>query len=186
MADKYFRCDSYLVPDMVLFSKYAFDTVRDGVIFCMRQDKERSVNYELCEGLRSDLDRKGIRSRMMDTRYIHTISQSDRINVLDSFLKRLSSAQAVVTDRLHGMVFCYITGTPCLALSNYNDKVKGVYEWIKDCNYIKFMERMDTEEDVRKATDMIDDLIKLSPGEYKTVLLENEFDRMAEIISKII
>ena len=45
----------------------------------------------------------------------------------------------MITDRLHGMVFCAITGTPCIVLSNNHHKVKGTYEWIKHLDYIKYV-----------------------------------------------
>lgn len=37
----------------------------------------------------------------------------------------------VITDRLHGMIFCYITNTPCLVFQNNIYKVRETYEWIK-------------------------------------------------------
>ena len=66
----------------------------------------------------------------------------------------------MITDRLHGMVFAAITSTPCIALSNYNQKVKGTYEWIKHLPYIRFIE---DENDIYKH---IDELLKLDPYEY--------------------
>ncbi|MFB8735822.1 polysaccharide pyruvyl transferase family protein [Bacillus sp. SL00103] len=32
-------------------------------------------------------------------------------------------AQVVVTDRLHGMIFCAITKTPCVVLRSFDHKV---------------------------------------------------------------
>ena len=41
-------------------------------------------------------------------------------NVLDTFMSEIGKRKVVVTDRLHGMIFCAITGTPCVVFSNYN------------------------------------------------------------------
>lgn len=56
--------------------------------------------------------------------------------------KDFQKSKLVITDRLHGMVFCAISGTPCIAFSNYNHKVKGTYDWIKDLDYIKYVDNI--------------------------------------------
>lgn len=38
---------------------------------------------------------------------------------------KFRECELVITDRIHGMIFAAITGTPCIALSNY--KIKGTY-----------------------------------------------------------
>ena len=32
-----------------------------------------------------------------------------------------------MTDRLHGMIFSVITGTPCIVFDNFNSKIKNAY-----------------------------------------------------------
>ena len=61
---------------------------------------------------------------------------------MDKF-KDFQKYELVITDRLHGMVFCAISGTPCIVFGNYNQKVKGTYEWIKNLPYIKYIDSMD-------------------------------------------
>ena len=60
-----------------------------------------------------------------------------RVNIEDReriVLKRLvlfASYDFVITDRLHGMIFSYICGTPCIAFDNKTHKVSGVYNsWL--------------------------------------------------------
>ena len=55
---------------------------------------------------------------------------------LDEFRK----SKLVVTDRLHGMLFAAITGTPCIALGNSSGKVKGVYDWLTHLDYIQYVD----------------------------------------------
>ncbi len=38
----------------------------------------------------------------------------------------------MITDRLHGMVFAVITGTPCLVFDNVSKKISMVYQWIRE------------------------------------------------------
>ncbi len=52
-----------------------------------------------------------------------------------------SSVQLVVTDRLHGMVFSAITGTPCIALDNISHKVYGAYQWLSYLPYLRFLQQ---------------------------------------------
>ena len=49
-------------------------------------------------------------------------------------------ARLVITDRLHGMIFAAITGTPCIALNNSSGKVEGVWSlWLRHLDYVKFV-----------------------------------------------
>ena len=53
----------------------------------------------------------------------------------------ISGKKLVVTDRLHCMIFCAVTGTPCIAFDNSNKKISGVYKmWLGDLNYISVSE----------------------------------------------
>ena len=44
---------------------------------------------------------------------------------IEEMLKKYRKCQLVITDRLHGMIFAAITSTPCIALGNYNHKIKS-------------------------------------------------------------
>lgn len=54
----------------------------------------------------------------------------------------------MITDRLHGMIFCAITGTNCIVLNSKSPKLRGCYEWIKHLGYIRFVENIDDIESV--------------------------------------
>lgn len=66
------------------------------------------------------------------------IDPNERRRYIADKLREISSYQAVVTDALHCMISCAITGTPCVALDNISGKVRGVYQWIKALPYIAF------------------------------------------------
>ena len=57
-------------------------------------------------------------------------------------MQEFCDAKLVITDRLHGMIFAAISETPCIVFSNYNHKVGGTYEWIKQLPYIRYVENM--------------------------------------------
>ena len=50
------------------------------------------------------------------------------------------------------MIFATLTGTPCIAFDSISGKVKGVYEWIKDLEYVKFANNI---EEAIKYTDIL-------------------------------
>lgn len=143
IAKKIFNNQVYLIPDMVTYLKYKYNCKeRNGIIFCMRNDKEKKI---------TDKDKKLIRSIVSkyypndeiintDTVVDYSIKPNERINELDKKFTQFSSCKLIITDRLHGMVFAALTGTPCIALSNCNYKVRGIYEWIENNKYIKYVE----------------------------------------------
>lgn len=91
-------------------------------------------------------------------------------------LDDLKSAELVVTDRLHGMIFAAITSTPCIVLPNYNHKIKYQYEWIKHLNYIVFL------DDLNNLENEIIKFKKLEVEDYDNGLLLEEYGL---IINKI-
>jgi pyruvyl transferase EpsI len=63
---------------------------------------------------------------------------------LEDFWDLLRTRKVVVTDRLHCMIFCAITQTPCVVLPNSNHKIKGTYEtWLSHLPHIAYMDELD-------------------------------------------
>ena len=70
------------------------------------------------------------------------------------FLNKTKKSKIFVTDRLHGMIFATITGTPCIAMANSSGKVKGVHKWISQNNdFVKFVENFEDFEKQIKEFD---------------------------------
>ena len=99
-----------------------------------------------------------------------------REKVFRQKIEQFKRASLVVTDRLHGMVFSAITGTPCVALSNYNHKVRETYRWLQQLPYIRFCEV--PEEAVR----VIPELYRLGGGSYDDQFSEPYFEKIANYI----
>ena len=76
------------------------------------------------------------------------------------------------------MVIAAITGTPCIALSNYNQKVKGTYEWISHLNYIRFVENVDKIEAV------VEELLSLENTFYDNSILMPYFDKIKKAMER--
>lgn len=148
MKATYLDNDVQLVPDIVLSisgEDNADFAARRGILLCMRNDVEQSIgndSHRLLEKLAQDLN--------MNWRYADTtvqvhgaISQDEGERLVHQKWDEFRSARLVITDRLHGMIFSAVTGTPCVALNNSNGKVGFEYEWLKDLPYITFASTVD-------------------------------------------
>lgn len=82
----------------------------------------------------------------------------DASEVVQSMMDQYRTARVVITDRLHGMIFAAVTGTPCVVLPNSNHKITGTYEdWLRDmCPFIQFAAGRDASSLNRVIEDVID------------------------------
>ena len=143
LAKEYFNCRVHLVPDAVLYSDYTgSEKERTHVSICLRGDIEAvlsDTDKDIIYSVANDISESVY---TIDTQIEQYIDIEDRQKYLDEFFDKIKSSKLVITDRLHGMIFCAITGTPCVALSNYNHKVLGAYEWIEHLTYIRYIENV--------------------------------------------
>lgn len=164
--------DVQLVPDIVLSLdpyKYISNvTEREGVLVMLRDDIERNLNDNQRDYIITTLSNSGMDIKYTDTVFDgRDIAVNQRTNLLRSMLTQVSKSKLVVTDRLHGMIFAAITNTPCIVFSNNNHKVSGVYSWIKDLSYVKYLHSFDMFET------SIDDVMSSHDSFDRSSMLEN-------------
>lgn len=128
-----------LCPDIVFSLKPPRINNQNGksVAIILRDDKEKNVSCKSQSQILDFLKRNDIDDiEVMDTWGDNNQHyDNDTLNV---FLKKLSYKRIVITDRLHGMIFCYITQTPCLVVDSSNPKIVSTYDtWLKSCNFIR-------------------------------------------------
>lgn len=150
--------DARLVPDSVTTLDVPnFDFERSGILLCLRADKEKNISSESTTKIKSYLSGEFPSENIAftDTVVQHEIREKDREREVNAKLSEFAHSKLVVTDRLHGMVFAALTGTPCIALGNSNGKVKGVYQWIKDGNpYVKYVDDLADFESTLNELDL--------------------------------
>lgn len=169
---KSFKCNTILfVPDIVLYSNYKiYNNKRNGICLCLRKDIEKSAKSKdvneffknkKCEYTDNVSDEKNV-------------NIEERIKIVEDKMNEYSNYELVVTDRLHTMIFCYITKTKCLFLDNSNGKVLRVYnDWIKDtCNYIKPL-----ENDIEKE---ISDILNVNININEENIIKEKFEQLEE------
>jgi len=173
-----FQDRHYLLPDVALFCEpFLGKQTRSGITLCLRNDSEGLLSDEDKAILKTNLS---CLSRINETsmHYGSKISVHQRDYVIEEKMKEVSSAKIVVTDTLHCMILCALTGTKCVALANSTGKVAGVYDWIKDLDYIKYTNNND--EIVPLANQLLNSKSKC---EYKPGL-ENEKKKIIDILDQ--
>ncbi|MBC9722863.1 MAG: polysaccharide pyruvyl transferase family protein [Lactobacillus sp.] len=138
------------VPDIVLsLDKRNINISRTNIMTILRSDREllenktkdkilKYLNENYTNVIKSDTT----------TGYIpNIVSNRTRNKLLNSKWQEFSSSKIVITDRLHGMIFAYITGTPAIVFDNQNHKVRNSYnDWLNDVDYIHFADDYSNDE----------------------------------------
>lgn len=134
--------DVALVPDMVLsLNKCKNDQVRRGCLLCLRGDYEKT-RTDAQEQMIRDQAANLFGNAVIDTDMVvdGQVTADQREKELQAKFDQFSKSELIITDRLHGMIFCAITGTPCIVVDSKSPKVRGCYEWIKNLDYIRFVD----------------------------------------------
>lgn len=128
-----------LIPDIALSLRFdSFGRDRQGGGVFLRNDKEAAISRG---------DRTVVAGMLRErTGYIcessmhsgNTIRPQNEDGAVYAKLSEIAGYKLVVTDMLHCMICCALTGTPCIAVNNVTRKVEGVYEWIRELPYIRF------------------------------------------------
>lgn len=163
------------VPDIVLsIEKNSTQNRADKCLLCFRQDPEKIVTEEAFTKLSEFLSAHGIAHENFSTIYHKNVSMYDRDEVLENMWTKISGNKLMITDRLHGMIFAAITGTPCLALDNKSKKVSGVYEWISHLEYIKVCNSME------ELISYIPNFSKISNIHYNATPIKEKLNNLLE------
>ena len=175
-----------LKPDIALIlannSIYPKNEFRNGALILLRNDGEKTLSDSELEKVLTFLNKKFNRNLLQsDTHVYHDDNLDDKKakKELKSLWDKMSCRELVVTDRLHGMIFAAITGTPCVVLKSKSPKVKGVYNWIKECEYIELVENID---DLNKAVEKV---LQAKSRKLEMKKLNDEFIKMAKKIKEL-
>lgn len=146
MKDLFPKVKIILTPDIVLSQDQSQNQKkRQGLVVCLRDDAEKSLSKQQQNTMLKILKNHFKNNLKFYDTHIgrNNLSIDERNHELTNIWNIFKGAELVVTDRLHGMIFCYITQTPCIVLQNNNHKIKGTINWIKNCGYIHFIENFD-------------------------------------------
>jgi len=153
-----------LSPDIVLslLSSIRRESVvnsRKSIVLTLRADGEKKITPEQ-QVLLQDMVKNNYKNVIYrDTEFVGRSPKTtvEGYEKVKGMLNAYRTARVVITDRLHGMIFAAVTGTPCIVLPNSNHKISETYEnWLNKCNYIKFIDSVDIQE-VKEAIDYFTD-----------------------------
>lgn len=108
------------------------------------------------------------------------VTKQNRRECVRMKMQKFMNAKLVVTDRLHGMLFAAITGTPCIVFSNYNQKVSGTYEWIKTLPYVRYVNSV---EEMAKELEV---LLKIGENVYDNSQWIDNFSMLEKFLKRYI
>ncbi len=170
--------DVRLMPDIVLsLPPVHANYERSGCIWCMRRDHEKTISVpnenKLKQILRSLFDNDITVTDMVEE---YAVSPECRNVEIQKKLDQFSKAKLVVTDRLHAMIFCALSGTPCVVIDSKSPKVRGVYAWINNLCYIKFADSIEAFESI------VIELMNMKSCQYDNTHLIPLFAQFAEEI----
>lgn len=170
---------SYYTPDTVLYLNQTCDSTRDDTcLLCFRDDKECTSNVDVKDTIITYFKDKQYPFSETTTITSENVTKTNRIKLLHDKWSEFAHARLVVTDRLHGMIFAAITGTPCLALDNVSHKVRNGYQWISHLEYILFC---DNDSQIRNKLHEVD-IISAKHFNYSKKQMETDFHLIKEII----
>lgn len=174
-----------LVPDIVfslennLPIKLPNSDKRSGIITLLRNDKEKSAfDSKKLIALLSKVDTVVQSDTYIDDVYVN---DKNRDSLLLQKWEEISRHRLVVTDRLHGVIFAYLTKTPALVIPNNNWKIESTYEtWLQDVQSIDFLDVNTMSDKIIRSK--IELLLKANP-EYTNVA--KYFDQLSKEVNMI-
>lgn len=184
-ANNNFKCRVLEYPDIVFYlSNMKKGNLNENAnlypLLCLRDDLESKMSF---------YDKKTIYDNLLncvpffnsdDTSCGYLISTNNSQTEFKKMLDIFDSASFVMTDRLHGMIFSYLLNKKCIVFSNFDKKIEGAFEWIKDSKNIVFVgNKCPSSEQIRTF------LIKPSTQENNE-RLKNAFDNMEQEMRKLI
>lgn len=182
MKGLYPQTEIMLIPDIVLSATMETFGVeqqsREGVMLCMRNDEEKALTEQELDQILHVVQSLGMPIRKTDMHADCQVTKDNRAECVQKKMTEFAQARLVITDRLHGMVFAAITGTPCVVFSNYNHKVRGTYEWIKYLPYIRYVERVEEMEAC------IPELLAMENCEFDNTPLKPYYEKLAEVVKQ--
>ncbi len=123
-----------LFPDIVttLIGKYNFDSKREKIFLCCRNDGEKFYTEKEINRLRKQLESIApVEFGDTQSNIKGDILRSNFSLILDKEIERLSKFKVVITDRYHGTILALCANTPVIILKTNDHKVVTGADWFK-------------------------------------------------------
>lgn len=182
LKELYHKPAKMLTPDIVLSSTMddygVVSRRRSGGLLVFRNDAEKAMTDQERQIITDYLNINDIPFRTTDMYSDEQVSKKNRKQLVRKKMQEFADAEFVITDRLHGMIFAAITGTPCIVFSNNHHKITEAYEWISYLEYICYADK------IEEAISVLPKLIRMKKDEFDNKPLINRFELLVEDIKK--
>lgn len=170
------------LPDIVLYLNLCDNQrIRNKYTLCLRSDKEQIISDEMVNSIKQMIQSRNEDIQYMSMNIQDTEYKGDYFEKVNEKLELVKSSKLVITDRLHCMLLCAVTGTPCIAFDNLSHKVSGVYEWINKLEYIQLY---DETLGIEKQFDYF--VADNKSYTYDFQCVSTYFQKLADLIRKMI
>lgn len=181
-AKQYFDCVVVFIPDIILYSNYSRSYLVEckGAMLLLQSDAKGIWSEDNRRWIEAIVLQHGWNIRYNDLQLILDISVFDRKDVLDAFLRKIEEAEVVITDRIYGMLFCAITQTPCIAISDKNHSLESAYEGLTEFEYIIKINHLNELEGA------VQTLFSIDKTEYDRDSIINKFDGLTKLLKSYV
>lgn len=169
----------FLIPDMVLnlqIQKNSEYEANNKVKLCLRKDREGVLTSDVEKKIENFFRNRNIQIEFYTTSIGKYAPLSAHKKMINQKIEELQTADWVVTDRLHCMIFSLICGKPVAFFDNSNKKLSGCYGFLKEKNYAIYIENGDDIED------KLSDLIIRKTYVFDKSMLEKYYAKLKKII----
>lgn len=137
-----------LYPDIVttLIGQYNFESTRERICICRRNDGEKYYSEESIQQLKSNLEKLYPVDVTDTTLSVNPFElRKNRVKYIEQQIKYFSQYKAVITDRYHGTIFALAAGTPVIIIKTNDHKVVTGADWFRGVydDYIHVAEDLD-------------------------------------------
>lgn len=169
-----------LTPDIVLSLDFKKSVERNSIITTfLRSDNEKLKDPKISE-LVDKLDKHYtvVAKDTSEPYWMHIVTNNNIKKLVNNKLCEFASSKLVITDRLHGMIFSVVTGTPAIVFDNSNHKIKHAYkDWLSDVPYIYFA------DENSNLNEIADRIMKSEPGENTPPNFESEYRSLVDVFT---
>ena len=181
-AKKYFTgCKLILYPDIVttLIGTMKFSHVRNGILFCIRNDQEAFYSKEQIASLKESFNGNKVDETDTTLRMPYMEIVKNREYVLHEQFDYYSRFKLTITDRYHGTIFSLIAGTPVIVLKTSDHKLSSGVKWFPEefKDYVYFAENIEDVHDMAMSI-----LNKKLTHQLPQYFKENYYDKLKAVL----
>ncbi|MCW3764654.1 polysaccharide pyruvyl transferase family protein [Weissella confusa] len=185
MKDNLYNKKVFSVPDIVLSLRVKNrDISRQNIITTfLRHDDEKLTSEKLNDLIKNERERYIIKSSdTVDQFWMeHAINKWNHEKLINKKLLEFQSSKLIITDRLHGMIFAIITGTPAIVFDNANHKIRNAYNsWLQHVPYIYYV---DNKDKIKGIYAKIDKIMNQKPQTYKVPDFSDKYTELIKALS---